>query len=301
MSNWYYADIDRQQHGPLPPSLIGDRFRAGEISMETLVWCDGMPEWRPLREFADEFALIPVTQPPLSAKPEQAGAAETPVADSGEYTPYAAPIAALSGDIAPVTGGEIVYAGFWKRVAAYCVDSVVIWVISTVINTIVMIVMIALMAGGTRTSETTVLIFQMVMYLISTLLTAAYYASFHSSQGKATLGKMAVGIKVVRSDGSRISLARGVGRYFATILSSLIFCIGFIMAAFTQRKQALHDMICDTLVVDKWAFTNHPEWQKRELGTVATIILVLFAIMVVIFVFVMFFLLAAIGISAANL
>lgn len=57
--------------------------------------------------------------------------------------------------------------------------------------------------------------------------------------------------------------------------------IGFIMAAFTERKQALHDMMCDTLVVDKWAFTEHPELQQRGLGTVTIVILVLAALAMV--------------------
>ena len=103
------------------------------------------------------------------------------------------------------------------------------------------------------------------------------------------------GIKVVRSDGSRISVARGVGRYFATFLSTLILGIGFLMAAFTERKQALHDMVCDTLVVDKWAFTAHPEWQKRELGTVTVVILALFGVLMLLFGLVMAFAIAGIA------
>src|SRR3546814_12565973 len=59
------------------------------------------------------------------------------------------------------------------------------------------------------------------------------------------------------------------------MLSGLILGIGFLMAAFTERKQALHDMICDTVVVDQWAFTAHPDQQREELGTVAWVVLVL--------------------------
>src|SRR3546814_11845536 len=63
--------------------------------------------------------------------------------------------------------------------------------------------------------------------------------------------------------------------YFGMMLSGLILGIGFLMAAFTERKQALHDMICDTVVVDQWAFTAHPDQQREELGTVAWVVLVL--------------------------
>ena len=55
------------------------------------------------------------------------------------------------------------------------------------------------------------------------------------------------------------------------------------MAAFTERKQGLHDMLCDTLVVDKWAFTEHPEWQQRNLGTVTTVILALVGLLIAVF------------------
>ena len=125
-----------------------------------------------------------------------------------------------------------------------------------------------------------------------TKATAAYYAWFHASHSMATPGKMAVGIKVVRLSGERISLARGIGRYFATILSGLILGIGFLMAAFTDRKQALHDMICDTLVVDKWAFTATPDLQRRELGTVTVVVLAIFGVLLALAVL---FFMAAVG------
>ena len=54
------------------------------------------------------------------------------------------------------------------------------------------------------------------------------------------------------------------------------------MAGFTERKRALHDMMCDTVVVDKWAFTAHPQLQRRELGTVTVIVLVLFGLLLVV-------------------
>jgi uncharacterized RDD family membrane protein YckC len=119
----------------------------------------------------------------------------------------------------------------------------------------------------------------------------AYYAGFHASAGGATLGKMAVGIKVVRGNGERLTLGRGIGRYFGFLLSSLTLMIGFIMAAFTERKQALHDMICDTVVVDKWAYTENEHLQQEGLGTLTIVILVVSALLTV----------AAIGVGIAMI
>ena len=70
-----------------------------------------------------------------------------------------------------------------------------------------------------------------------------------SSSLQATLGKMIFGMKVTDLNGNRISFARATGRHFAKYLSSMILFIGYIMAGFTERKQALHDMIAGTLVI----------------------------------------------------
>ena len=72
-----------------------------------------------------------------------------------------------------------------------------------------------------------------------------------SSEWQATVGKRALGMVVTGVDGSRISFARATGRHFAKYISAIILFIGFIMAAFTAKKQALHDMIAATLVVNR--------------------------------------------------
>lgn len=199
----------------------------------------------------------------------------------GFDSPYAPPTATLAAGPRIVEGGHVVYAGFRKRLAAHLIDSLIVGVIGGVIGMMIGGIMGAAMGFGGQTSGGTMAAIQVVTQLVSLGLTATYYASFHSSRSMATLGKMAIGIKVVRSDGDQITLARGVGRYFATMISGLTLLIGYIMAAFTDKKRALHDMICDTLVVDKWAFTDRPEWQREELGTVTVVVLVLFGLLFV--------------------
>ena len=76
-----------------------------------------------------------------------------------------------------------------------------------------------------------------------------YEALLTSSERGATLGKMAVGLRVVTEQGERISFLRATGRYFAKYVSALILGIGFLMVAFTDRKRGLHDMIAGTLVI----------------------------------------------------
>jgi uncharacterized RDD family membrane protein YckC len=62
---------------------------------------------------------------------------------------------------------------------------------------------------------------------------------------------MACGMKVTDENGNRITFARATGRYFGEYLSALTLFIGYMMAGWTERKQALHDLLAGTLVVRK--------------------------------------------------
>lgn len=123
------------------------------------------------------------------------------------------------------------YAGFWRRAAAICIDGLIVF-LATVLASLVVSNWLALRLAGV-------------------VVACAYYAGFHSSGWQATPGKRLYGIKVTDDEGRRISLSRAIARYFATWLSGLILGIGFLMAAFSHKRQALHDMICGTLVVNR--------------------------------------------------
>jgi uncharacterized RDD family membrane protein YckC len=128
------------------------------------------------------------------------------------------------------------YAGFWRRVAAFLLDGLLLGVVT---------VPLSLALGGDDTAFTPR---DSGASTISTVIAWLYYALMESSAKQATVGKMALGIMVTDLEGRRIGFGRATGRYFAKILSGLILGIGFLMAAFTQRKQALHDMLAGTLV-----------------------------------------------------
>ena len=91
----------------------------------------------------------------------------------------------------------------------------------------------------------------LVVNFIMTVVGCLYFAFMESSQNQGTLGKMALGIKVTNMNGERITFINAVGRYFAKILSGMIICIGYIMAGFTEKKQALHDILANCLVIKK--------------------------------------------------
>ncbi|MCF7751671.1 RDD family protein [Bacillus subtilis subsp. subtilis] len=295
MTEWYFADGQERQ-GPLTADEMRLRFQRAQISLATLVWREGFPQWKPLSEAVDELQLQNLTgaaenlgngfdlRGDYSAIDN--GTAPLPGTGGGTHSPYTAPaVAGGYAGSAVVSGGEVVYAGFWKRFASYFLDSIVVGVINIPVSLIFNGI------GAVSGNETLAVVMSLVAMVASLGVGIAYYAGFHASAGGATLGKMAVGIKVVRGNGERLTLGRGVGRYFGFILSSLTLMIGFIMAAFTERKQALHDMICDTVVVDKWAFTENEQLQEHGLGTVTIVILVISALFTV----------AAIGVGIAMI
>ena len=77
------------------------------------------------------------------------------------------------------------------------------------------------------------------------------YEVFFIGKFGATPGKMALKIKVINADGSKVGYLKAVGRYFAKLLSAIILGIGYFMAAFDDEKRALHDRICNTRVILK--------------------------------------------------
>jgi uncharacterized RDD family membrane protein YckC/Tfp pilus assembly major pilin PilA len=125
---------------------------------------------------------------------------------------------------APVSTG--LYAGFWRRVAAYLLDSLILLIPGLVLGLI-----------------------PILGFFLQLAMWATYKAVFEAGERQATPGKRAMGIKVTTLDGERISKGQAVGRYFGMLLSGIILGIGFMMAGFTARRQGLHDMMASTLVV----------------------------------------------------
>jgi uncharacterized RDD family membrane protein YckC len=141
------------------------------------------------------------------------------------------------------------YGGFWIRLVAIVIDVIAVGIVTGPISAIIAVA--TGFAGHTVAMPDigVQLVRLIITFAFSTLVNWIYEAALESSSYQATLGKMALGLKVTDLEGRRISFARATGRHFAKLLSGFILMIGFIMAGFTQRKQALHDMIAGTLVV----------------------------------------------------
>lgn len=278
MSVWYYADAANARQGPVEAAELVRLRLQGRLGWETLVWREGLADWRPMREFAAELAQAD-DRGPLPATGDGAVTATSRAAASEPALPHAASPATASGDPDPVLAGEIVHAGFWKRFAAMVIDGFVTTAASWALQ-----IPLFLLAGAAGAMDGDPLAggplgLILLSYAIGLAVPLFYFAWMHSSRAQASLGKMAVGIKVTRGSGERISFWRAFGRYWAYVLTVVFtFGIGALVSAFTTglgaRRQALHDMICDTLVVDRWAFTDRPDLQRRELGAVAWVAIV---------------------------
>jgi uncharacterized RDD family membrane protein YckC len=134
-----------------------------------------------------------------------------------------------------------VYAGFWLRVAAASVDLILI----SIVNFGIGVILGVAVAGSPSSANTVTTIAGLIGFGVGLL----YYPIMESSDSQATFGKRAVGIKVTDLYGRRISFGRALGRHVAQGVCWLTLGLGYLMASFTERKQALHDMIAGTLVV----------------------------------------------------
>ncbi len=229
---------DGERHGPYKEEDVREWLRSGQVNPNDLAWYDGLADWQPLS------VLFPDVKAP-----------DAPVSDN----PYAAPSSPLLPQV--TTAALEDHAGFWKRVAAYIIDAIILYIPQFLIEKAfgVDAAKEALQQAATNAGTDVNLImaaqgqFYSAMWpamLLSFVIAWLYFALCESSAWQGTLGKLALGIRVTDLDGRRISFPRALGRYLAKILSAMILLIGFLMVAWTQRKQGLHDMICGTLVLN---------------------------------------------------
>lgn len=182
---------------------------------------------------------LPSTTPATPQQPTLAGVPVQPTSMGTQANPFVVTI---------VPG--VSYAGFWLRVAAALIDWMILFATSFIIFLPIGIV-IGVMGAVSQLPQNSIDVITGLLSLVGNVFAIIaswlYYAGLESSSRQATVGKMAVGIKVVGLDGKRISFARATGRYFAKLIPDF----DIVTIWFTEKKQAIHDMIAGTLVVKK--------------------------------------------------
>lgn len=217
----YYYSIRRQRLGPVAQSELSRMIASRQLSPDAFVWTQGMKTW--VR--ASSVQALAVNALADSASPpslESLGMAVTPT-----------------------------YAGFWKRLAALIIDQLLLSTVGFTLGVLFGVIIGGIMGARGADAESIAVVMTIVGYVIGVILDWLYHTVLESSAKQGSLGKMALGIAVTDMSGQRISFARANGRYWAKILSLFCFFIGYIMAAFTQKKQGLHDILSGCLVINK--------------------------------------------------
>jgi uncharacterized RDD family membrane protein YckC len=275
--DWHYA-LGNDQFGPVSPETMQDLIQKGAVKRTDRVWRPGMNQWMPAGDLGalEKFfrpspaQTIPVPQPmPI---PQQAAGdndiypvappAPIPIpqpiptaapmqlpADPSIPMPLPMPLAPSLQYATPVQYGRPPhYAGFWRRFAAYFIDGIALDIV---------LIPLGLAFGNPFLPQHNANPFaafagiRLVGTMLNWVIIWAYFAGMESSGLQATLGKLALGIQVTDLNGQRIDFGTATGRYFGKILSGLILGIGFLMVAWTEKKQALHDFLANTLVICK--------------------------------------------------
>ena len=248
--------IDNTPRGPVPTSYVDQRVRSSAWPSDTQIASVGSSAWRPFLAPSAPMRPAPTDHQATVAfsaispgSPTVASAAtDLRTLSAAPGTPIAVP--PISANSAPgLPEGLTVHAGFWRRFAAYSADSLVLMIpFLLVFGLLGYLVMRAAMSGESPGAMIFLLYF--LAYIGAIVGSWLYFAKFESGPTQATPGKRMMGIKVTNTLGERISFGRASGRFFGKIVTGLIpFGIGWMLAGWTGRKQAIHDMMATTCVV----------------------------------------------------
>jgi|GEM_PF-166115 len=260
MVMWYFVDDAHVRQGPVGAEALAQAFRQGRVRRESLVWREGMAQWEPLEAHLSELPLPAPAAPPV-------------------LPPLTDPAPAPAG---PATGiDQVVDAGFLRRLGAYLIDGLLL---GSAYYVVLMVgsVIIAVLAAGNVDGETVAITGGVLLVLAYALMSYFYYVGMERSKLQATVGKLALGIKVVDADGQRLGWGRASARWAGSLLSYATVYIGFFLAGWTRRKQALHDLVARTYVVDKWAYSEQPGRQGTGInGAVVAVLVVVMGLVAV--------------------
>lgn len=238
--NWYYA-AKGQQVGPFDDAAFQDLVSKGEIQSTTLVWHSGMSGWKPLSEAGSTSTTL-AAEPSLFCSECGARFPSDEMIQFGDNRVCANCKDRFTQKLREgvTTGQTHHYAGFWIRVLARIIDTILLWIVFFLLTMAFGGLFTTLRSGSAG-------IFSMV-FLLQGLSAAAYEILLLARYG-ATLGKQALGLRVITARGDPLTLGLSAGRYLAQLVSSATLTIGYLMAAFDPEKRSLHDRICNTRVV----------------------------------------------------
>ena len=247
--------LDNKPRGPVPRVLVEERVEHGLWPSGLSVAEVGSSTWQPYSGLAMPVRHDIEAKPALAfdahahaASDRSTSHAPTHAVDRGHNLANMAAATVTEADVSLLPPGAAIHAGFWRRSAALLIDGLLIGVVLAAVQAVLGLGTVAALADGNVGAGAVVgsiMLFALLVFVGQWL----YFALFESAAAQATPGKMAMGIKVVDDAGRRIGFGRASGRYFGKIISGMTFNVGYMLAGWTERKQALHDMMAATLVV----------------------------------------------------
>lgn len=260
MARWYYLR-DEKKEGPVEDAQFARLLDAGEVRPSTLIWREGMPDWRPYREVRLQelsgSSLPPKTEMVQCDVSGQMVEKSTAIRLNGNWvSAKCKPIALKRLRAGVLASGVLSFAGFWIRVLARIIDVLFLSVMDYVLTFLTMACfgMRGIASGrhfnsGEEITGALEIMGVAAGIMLVSLVFAIGYETWMTGKFGATFGKMAVGIRVIRSNRTQVTYGRAFGRVCGNLLSSFTFGIGYVIAAFDEEKRALHDHLCDTRVV----------------------------------------------------
>jgi len=242
--SWYYA-LNGKQQGPVSDDELTQLVNAGTVRAETLVWKDGWPDWRAYGTVAPTISRATTAMADTDTAVCAMSGQRRPKRDMLEFEGRWVSAEHKDEFLQRLREGvslpsDVVYGTFGRRFSAKFIDGLIVGVVNAVISAFL----------GAALASAGKIVVQVVVQLVGISLTLAYLVYF-IRKNDATPGKKAMGLRLLRADGSKLSKRRIIGRHFAEYLSSLTLLIGYLMAAFDkEQRRALHDRIADTRVID---------------------------------------------------
>jgi uncharacterized RDD family membrane protein YckC len=213
--------------GPFPLAEVQRRLAAGEFRADQLAHTEGLSQWMPLSTVLTRFQLPPT------------------------------PLTSLSPANPPPYQATEIYAGFWLRFVAYLLDTMLVIFVFYAFFVVLMLItdphgfVRDLSSKDSHSMDNAPFLVKMLVMIVFIFGPLTYFALMESSAKQASLGKMALGLKVTDLQSRRLSFWHAFGRNAAKMITNMtciVFYIGYMLAGFTEKKQALHDMIASTLV-----------------------------------------------------
>ncbi len=257
---WYYVDAHQQKNGPVAAGVVKDAYQRGELRADSLVWNAELPQWQSLADHALGLGIN---------------------------------LSRTSSTL--VNGMEVKYANFFHRWAAFVFDQ---WLLSSIGILLIFSITAAIYfsAGFSFEKDPDAAAILMVgaafaYMLLYLTMSGSYHIYFESSSRQGSWGKQYLGLRVTTDQGLALDRRTAALRWFSAALSHLSQNIGFLMAAFTQKRQALHDFLANTLVLerDKTAAAKPINRNQRSAIVLVLGILVLPVLMAACFMVPMFY------------